>query len=496
MAQTQRLELRQGQSLVMTPQLQQSLKLLQYSSQELVAFIEQEMEKNPLLSLQDAPEETAEEQREETLRAEEAQQASEDTLELEAPDQTDLYKNSAREWEVNDGNIGEAEDFAPVSYRHNAAPDAEFSFEQTLSDKEKNLREHLLDQIHMDIHHPVERIIALQLLELVDDAGYLAADTLGISEMLHCDPKEVEAVLRKLQRFEPAGVFARTLAECLSLQLEERDRLDPAMQILIAHLDMLAEGKVDKLEKLCGVSNEDLREMIREIKTLNPKPGAIFEAEPVQPVVPDVYVRRKQDGSWYVELNQEVLPKVLVDKSYSTRVVKSSIKAEEKKFISDNLQSANWLVRTLNQRAETILKVASEIVRQQQGFFEKGIYHLKPLTLKDIAETCEVHESTVGRVTVNKYMATPKGTYELKYFFSSGVGGATEESDVSSKTVKHLIKQMIDGESAKTILSDDTLAEMLQKQGLNVARRTVAKYREALGIGSSVERRRAKKLSA
>jgi RNA polymerase sigma-54 factor len=312
--------------------------------------------------------------------------------------------------------------------------------------------------------------------------------------VLQCDYQQIESVLKILQGFDPAGIFARDLAECLSLQLKEKNRLDPAMQMLLANLDLFAKRDFKSLCKICGVDEEDLSEMCDEIKALNPKPGNIFSSEHVQVLYPDVFLKKGEKGKWHLELNSEALPKVLVNRRYYSEVESQLKDKESKKFLSEQYNTANWLVKALDQRANTILKVATEIVSQQDNFFRYGIHHIKPLVLSDIAQGIEMHESTVSRVINGKYIATHMGVYELKYFFSSSVSSSSGGEDVSSKRIKFMIKGLIDNENSKAILSDDKIAAMLKSTGVDVARRTVMKYREAMNIPSSVQRRRDKNL--
>jgi RNA polymerase sigma-54 factor len=356
------------------------------------------------------------------------------------------------------------------------------------------LHDHLLDQINIDIADPADRIIATNLIHLLDDAGYLAGDYAALAEMLGCEVARVEATIARLQELDPPGIFARDLKECLALQLKERDRLDPAMRALIDHLELLAKRDRGALMKICGVDDEDLAEMIAEIKALNPKPAMAFDRGIAQPIVPDVLMRPDGAGGWIVELNQESLPRVLVDNSYFARISSQTRKKAERDYLTEQMQSANWLVKALHQRATTILKVAGEIVRQQDRFFAHGVQHLKPLILRDIAEAISMHESTVSRVTTNKYLATPRGIYELKYFFTTAIQGTAGASAHSAEAVRFRIKSLIDKETPDGVLSDDTIVDMLRKDGVDIARRTVAKYREALRIPSSVQRRREKTL--
>jgi len=287
-------------------------------------------------------------------------------------------------------------------------------------------------------------------------------------------------------------VCARDLTECLALQLKDGDRFDPAMQALVGRLDLLAKHDLAALKKICGVGDEDLADMIGEIRHLNPKPGLAFGTTLVQPVVPDVFVRPRPDGSFLIELNSETLPKVLVNQSYYAEVAKTARNEKEKTYLADCLQSATWLVRALDQRAKTILKVSTEIVRQQDAFFAHGVQHLRPLNLKTVADAISMHESTVSRVTANKYMATNRGIFELKYFFTSAIAASDGGEAHSAEAVRHRIRQLIDAELPQDVLSDDTLVDKLRAAGIDIARRTVAKYREAMRIPSSVQRRREK----
>jgi RNA polymerase sigma-54 factor len=331
---------------------------------------------------------------------------------------------------------------------------------------------------------------------MVDEAGYLTGDLASVAEKLGASLSDVEAVLTVLQTFDPPGVCARSLTECIAIQLKERDRFDPAMRALVEHLDLLAKRDLASLRRICGVGDDDLIDMIAEIRSLNPKPGLAFGSATVQPVVPDVLVRAAPDGIWQVELNSDTLPKVLINQRYYAQVAKGTRNDKDKSYIADCLQTATWLVRALDQRAKTILKVSSEIVRQQDGFFAKGVQHLRPLNLKTVADAIGMHESTVSRVTANKYMATPRGIFELKYFFTSAIAAADGGEAHSAEAVRHRIRQLIDGESAKDVLSDDTIVEKLRGAGIDIARRTVAKYRESMRIPSSVQRRREKQVAA
>ncbi len=314
------------------------------------------------------------------------------------------------------------------------------------------------------------------------------ADRLGI------EPAAVEAILAVIQRFEPTGVAARNLAECIAIQAREADRYDPAMACLIAHLDMVARGDVAGLIRICGVDREDVTDMIRELRRYDPKPGLRFGGERAAPVVADVFVRQAEGGEWTIELNQATLPRLLIDREYQAVLEHGADKATNN-FLNECVHSANWLLKALDQRARTIVKVSGELVKHQRGFFEHGVGQLKPLTLRTIADAIEMHESTVSRVTSNKYLQCERGLFELRYFFTSGIGSSDGGEASSALAVKDRIARLIAAEPDET-LSDDKLVEILQREGFDIARRTVAKYREALGLGSSVARRRARLLAA
>ena len=496
MALTPRLDLRQSQSLVMTPQLQQAIKLLQLSNLELTAFIEQELERNPLLEREDGervePEPAAEPEQpqaatEEPMLDGMTQSSAEDGMDV---DYDNLYNNDS----AADGpGGGEAFGQWGQSGGHHGFDDGENNLEQTVAG-EVSLRDHLVGQLNMDIIDPAQKLIGLHLIEMLDESGYLIGDLAELAAKLGCALADVEAVLVKVQRFDPVGVFARSLKECLALQLAERDRLDPAMRALLDNLEMLARRDLVGLMKVCGIDAEDLTEMIGEIKALDPKPALRFDHVVAQPVTPDVLMRRTQDGSWAVELNSDTLPRVLVNTRYYAQVADQTRNRDDKSYLSERFQSANWLVKSLHQRATTILKVATELVRQQDAFFRHGVQQLRPLVLRDIAGAIGMHESTVSRVTSNKYIATPRGIYELKYFFTQAIGSNDGGDAHSAEAVRHRIRALIDSEG-RQVLSDDRIVDILKAEGIDIARRTVAKYREGMNIPSSVQRRREKALT-
>ena len=336
-------------------------------------------------------------------------------------------------------------------------------------------------------------MIATNLLDQLDETGRIPDELEQSAERLGCSLDRVEAVLTKLQRLDPPGIFGRDLAECWAIQLREKDRYDPAMATLLENIELLKQHDYKALAKNCHVDLEDIKDMIDEIWALSHKPAEAFEQVIAQPVIPDVNMRPGSEGKWIVELNSETLPRVLVNNQYYAEISRSIRTKKEKQYVTEKLQTANWLVKSLHQRATTILKVSTEIVTQQEAFFIHGVENLKPLVLRDIAEEIEMHESTVSRVTSNKYINTPRGIYELKYFFTTAIASTDGGAVHSAEAVRHRIKLLIDDEPAGAILSDDKLVDILNKEGIGIARRTVAKYREAMKIPSSVQRRREKR---
>ena len=492
-----RLELRQSQSLVMTPQLQQAIKLLQMSNIELTAYVDQELEQNPLLERDEAPEDSAD-------GIEGAGAEAEASPEIDRAAVLDFAsdeKQSAGLAEPMDaeavGNLWETETPAfGLSGRFDGGGGTNFDgdgsgFEQLLSEK-VTLHEHLVRQLNVDLCDPQDRLIGLHLIDMTDEAGYLVGDLGQVAELLDCAVERVEKTLLALQQFDPPGIFARSLAECLMLQLKDRNRYDPIMQLLLENLDLVARREIAALMRICRVDAVELGEMVAEIRALDPKPALAFEQGVAQVVTPDIFMRAMSGGGWVVELNSETLPRVLVNNQYHAEISRGARSKEDKRYISDCFQTASWLVKSLHQRATTILKVATEIVRQQEAFFAHGVKYLKPLILRDIATEIQMHESTVSRVTSNKYMATPRGIYELKYFFTPALNNTMGGASHSAESVRHSIKSLIDGEPPDDVLSDDKIVEILRREGIDVARRTVAKYREAMRISSSVQRRREK----
>lgn len=528
-----RLDLRQSQSLVMTPQLQQAIKMLQLSNLDLGAYVQDELEKNPLLESREQADDgepdgvdgTGNSDRDDT--ADEFGQdewggvapvtgggAGDDgaTLAQAAAnldtDPENIYPDAgpaemaaeARSASPGPGDGPQADSGWAVSGAGGGGSgggggsfDAiDDNFEARLT-RPPSLREHLTEQMLLTVDDPARRLIAANLIDAVNEAGYLTEEVSSVAERLGTDIDTVETVLADIQELDPVGVGARSLGECLKLQLAERQALDAPMRALLDNLHLAAAHDFSALARACDLDKPAVAGLLARVRKLNPKPGLAFGDEVVQPVIPDIFVRVASDGNWAIELNSETLPRVLVNRAYYGTVARHARSAEEKTFLSEALQNANWLVKSLDQRARTILKVARAIVRQQDNFLALGVSYLRPLNLKTIAEAVEMHESTISRVTANKYMSTPRGIFELKYFFSSAIQSVHGGEAVSAEAVRHRLRALIDAEAANAILSDDKLVEMLRRDGIDIARRTVAKYREAMQISSSVQRRRMKR---
>jgi RNA polymerase sigma-54 factor len=504
-----RLDLRQTQSLVMTPQLRQAIKLLQFSNQEVVAFVEEELERNPMLERDERAEPGGERPAPDQISPGPlAPAGGTDGLtgfeDAPAPPDAAMLARSeilaAPEAEPLDAV--HAEDYDPggagdgVPFGRGGA--ADFGGDdrgiEDFAEAPESLRERLATQLRLAFDTPAERLIGALLIALLEPSGRLSTPSDAVAVALGVSEAEVERVRAAMLRFEPTGMFARDLRECLAVQLAELNRLDPAMAVLLDNLELLARREMRRLMVLCGVDAADLADMVAELRRLDPKPGASGDAAPLRPLIPDILMRATPDGGWSLELNPQTLPRVLVNQNLTARISPRTSR-DDRAFLSEKLQTANWLVKSLQQRAQTILKVAAEIVRQQDGFFRHGVEYLRPLILRDIADAVELHESTVSRVTSNKYLASPRGTLELKYFFTTAIAGTTGESH-SAEAVRWRIRALVAGETAQAILSDDAIVTILRREGVDIARRTVAKYREALRIPSSVQRKREKAVPA
>lgn len=505
-----RLELRHTQSLVMTPQLRQAIKLLQFTNLEVAAFIEEELERNPLLERDERPEGSPEQPAlDQRPLSDKGEPLDTDLLvggstlpdQAAAPLDTDYaeqfdspgYEGGGHDGPVHDGSVGTDYSGGLSGSSGNSSGDAGGPFIENLADQPRPLRDHLGEQLRLSFTDPVDRLIGAHLIALLDPIGRVSTEDAVLAAALGTPAGRVAAVRARMMHFDPIGLFARDLRGCLAVQLAERNRLDPAMQSLLDNLELLGRRELKRLQLLCGVDAEDLADMIAEIRALDPKPASGYDIAQVPPILADVLMRPGLGGDWILELNPDTLPRLLVSAAFHARV---SLRAgrEERLFLAEKLASANWLMKSLQQRAQTILKVAGEVMRRQEGFLARGVGHLRPLILRDIAEAVEMHESTVSRVTANKYISTPRGLFELKYFFTTAIAGVSGESH-SAEAVRYRIRGMIAAENAISTLSDDAIVAALRREGIDIARRTVAKYREALHIPSSVQRKREKAIS-
>ena len=488
-----RLDLRQSQQLVMTPQLQQAIKLLALPNLELEAFISAALEANPLLEVESASE------------------APDDNAEPPPPPQEESPVDR-----LIDAAHGEADqplDIDPATLdRDRDTGDAEWlggtgeSFSgggiegpaiEERGALAATLTEHLLAQLGAQSREERQTLIAQYLIGLLDEAGYLVTPLQHVAGELRTTLAEVERALALVQSLDPTGVGARNLSECLALQAHDADRLDPCMARFIENIDLIAKGNIRQLKRICDIDDEDFADMLAELRSYDPKPGLRFHGGMAEAaIVPDIFLRATSDGGWDIAINQSTLPRLIINRPYYLELRRSCTDKDSRNWLGEKLTDANWLMRALDQRQKTILKVTAEIVKQQDGFFRRGVAELKPLTLKTVADAIEMHESTISRVTANKYLHCDRGTFELKYFFTSGVASADGDGSVSAEAVKAQIRALVDAEDHKAILSDDALVDLLRDKGFDLARRTVAKYREAIGIGSSVQRRRQKALEA
>ncbi|MGQ0664244.1 MAG: RNA polymerase factor sigma-54 [Pseudomonadota bacterium] len=500
MAAGPKLNLRQTQSLVMTPQLRQAIRLLQLSTLDVAAYVEEQLEQNPLLERDEselgAGDGTEIEEPSDAASFADPPAAAAPLLDpiaglTAAEPEPPLEDDGSEPWGANSGESAAPARAGAARNGRNGEEDRDSTFEQAPA-RAASLRDHLLGQINVDLDDPADRIIAVHLIDLLDESGYLTGDLEALARLLNCEVARIKATVERLQGFDPPGVFARSLKECLSLQLRDRNRCDLAMAALLDNLTLLAARDFAALQRICGVDAAQLTRMVAEVRSLNPKPGLAFETEIAQTRIPDVWMARARDGGWIVELNEEALPRVLVNSRYYAQIAKGLTRKSDRDYVSERLQSASWLVKSLNQRAETILRVATEIVRQQDAFFRRGVSRLRPLILRDIAGALELHESTVSRVTNNKYLAAPHGIYELKFFFTTALPSSNGGADHSAAAVRHRVRELIDAESLDHALSDDRIVGILKSEGVDIARRTVAKYRESLSIPSSLDRRRRK----
>ena len=472
---TQNLKLKQSQSLVMTPQLQQAIKLLQLNNLELTELVNKELEENPFLE-NESSEEKVEKFEEETNDLSESFESGESIAD---EPKIDDYDNR---WDT---------DLSYQSYSKTTDSDSidpGSVVEQTLSEK-ISLKGILKNQAELEFKSQTEKKISELLIDYIEPSGWITISIDELADFSGFDKTLIEKVLLKMQNFEPNGVFARNLKECLIIQLKNEDKLNNSKKKLIENLELLGEGNLKELQKITNLREEELKENIKSIRLLNPKPGTKYSDENSIIFNPDVIVA-KNNENWEVELNNSTLPKVTVNEEYVNEIEGLNCSESDKKYITENLNSAKWLIKAIQQRNTTTLKISAEIVNQQKLFFEKGKKYLKPMILKDVAKKINMHESTVSRVTSEKLMLTPRGIFEMKIFFSASIGGTNDGDSFSAASVRESLKKLISNEPMNNPFSDEILVNKLHSQGISLARRTVAKYRELLNIPSSSIRRR------
>jgi len=469
----------QRQGLTLTVQVQQAIKLLQMTNLEVNEYIEENFAVNPFVELKDKI------SRDKTSDAANSKLDATSTAKTldDAPFGSEKQKTKTEienQFETGDSFktrstvSKEQTDFDPI---------------QLIKSHDKSLYVHCGDYIERLRLTIQERLVAYKFLEELEPTGWVGVTVKELASQTSVDTDIVESVLETLQMIEPAGLFSRTLAECLKLQANDADLLDDTLESILDNLHLLGSGKFDLLKRRCGCSDEDLAENLKIIKSFNPKPGLQFSSEVINIREPDLKITKNDDG-WLVTLNKSTLPSVVIDKTYAKAVRKTKMDAEQKEFIKEKIAEANWLKNALQKRNDTMLRVGAEIAKRQTEFLEKGPSHLQPMVLRDVAEAVEMHESTISRVTTGSLMETPQGTLELKSFFSVGLQLNDDQSSQSSAAVKFKIKKMIENEKPRNPISDDEIVETLKAGGINVARRTVAKYRKVQNIPASFMRKR------
>ncbi|MEZ5525207.1 MAG: RNA polymerase factor sigma-54 [Pseudomonadales bacterium] len=498
------LQLKIGQHLTMTPQLQQAIRLLQLSTLDLQQEIQETVESNPMLDIQDPSDEANQDRGDNdpddgiaaSPTADERAQAADNDAASEE------WNEQIPEDLPVDSNWDDVYQSMPAATPAGAAELPDF---ESQTSREESIHDHLLWQLNLTPMSDTDRIIAITLIDSVDNDGYLTTPLASVADQLNdilsqmdsgesstlIEIEEVEAVLRRLQHFDPLGVFARDLGECLTLQLDQLAHDTPllakAKEVVANYLPQLGSRDFNQIMRRTRLKEGELQQVIQLIQSLNPRPGETLNSKEPEYVVPDVVVK-KINGRWQVELNNDAMPKVNINATYAS-LVKRADNSSDNTYLRNQLQEARWFLKSLQSRNETLLKVSARIVEIQQGFLEHGEEAMKPLVLHDIADAVEMHESTISRVTTQKYIHTPRGIFELKYFFSSHVD-TQSGTGCSSTAIRAIIKKLISAEKPVKPLSDSKIANILAEQGIKVARRTIAKYRESLSIPPSNERKR------
>ena len=481
----QQIKMRQSQSLVMTPQLQQAIKLLQMTNLELCQYLENQQAENPFLEIDTNTQESQNDDyqpQDETSNLTDAMQNGKSIS--EDPSSNQDYENRY-ETELNERP--KLDSPSPIS--KNTSTEDFDDYISNLASRPETLKEHVRKQISLELKESKDLLIASVLTDYLEPTGWLTTKIEEIANEINCHVDEVNGVLVKLQKLEPAGVFAKNLSECLKLQLEERSLLSEEIKVLLDNLDLLAKGELKQLIKITNFTQEVISESIALIRSLNPKPGETFLYDETIQNSPDVIVTKGRNG-WVVELNKSTLPAVVIDENYISKMTLKKQDSNSSSYVADTIASARWLKRSVEQRNSTTLTIASAIIAQQEDFLKNGLSHLKPMVLRDIASNVGMHESTVSRVTTGLTIETPRGCFAMKYFFSVSLNSAENGESHAATAVREAIKKLISEEPAKKPLSDEAIAIIMKKDGIDLARRTVAKYREIMKIPSSAQRRR------
>ncbi len=481
----QQLKIKQNQSIVMTPQLQQAIKLLQLTNIELAEYVENAKLENPFIK-EDLNIKKIKTNDKKTFDVVENAKKNEDTLKINS----DLETNNSFDSHISE-NAFEKNKTIKNDFENKNTFLSEV-IENTVSNN-ISLKEYLTNQIRLSFEKK-DQSLAISLIDYLHPSGWLIHQVEEIAEELRKPLEYIEEIIQKLQCLEPVGIFAKNLSECLKIQLQEKGILNNKYQILIDNLSLITKGKIKTLMKMCEIENDKIIQMVNVIKTLNPKPAENFNNEPLRISEPDIIVTKTNKG-WKIDLNRSTLPTIDLDEDYISEICNLNLGVDDNDFTANKIGEAKWLQKAVDQRNKTILKVSSVILQKQIGFFKHGFSHMKPLILKDIADAIGMHESTVSRVTNSKLILTDWGLLSLKEFFSASIPSSEESDKHAASAVREALKKLISSEISNKPLSDEKIADVLSAQGIDVARRTVAKYRDMLNIPSSAERKRRSKLS-
>ena len=482
---SQSVKLKQKQSLVMTPQLQQAIKLLQLSNLELTQHLQEQVDENPFLELHEPKnsENSSEPAKGTSDDVQADAETTEPNVELSSMSESAALAEDPTAHSDFENRFDTSIVDAPRTGSMAASFDGDFDAISNVSSKD-GFYPNLFKQLNLTIEDPRERLIAGHFVNALEPTGWIGMSVAEIAAASGSSEEEAEAVLDQLQTFEPTGLFARDLVDCLRLQLIEQGLFSDDFAILLGNLELLGRGEIKRLARLLEGTADDVMEMLKIIRTLNPKPGEFLGIDQLEMPSPDVIVRRRSDG-WAVELNRSTLPAVVINEDYAEMLEKRRLNEDAKNYSVGALNNARWLKRAVEQRNSTTLKISAEIIHQQTDFLDKGLDYLKPLSLRDVAQAVGMHESTVSRVTTGLLIATPRGGMPLKSFFSVNIASRDSENDTSAAAVRNMVKRLISQEQPGKPLSDEAISKMISDQGIDLARRTVAKYREMLNIPSS-----------